>query len=411
MNYSLGNMLSRGGALNPDGLSLDLAFALDKTLTARKGPTPTFTRGSTGTFIGSNGLIQSAAINEPRFDHDPVTGICRGLLIEEGGRTNLAQHSQDFSQAFYGKTGVSIASVAGTSPSGGTTIQKIVEDTSTGGHGLEWALSPSGTFTLSVFVKASERQWIRLTAASINSWFDLQNGVVGTIGAGHTASITNFGNGWYRCAVTFTTTVASSVLIRIATGNNNITYTGDGTSGIFLWGAQLEPGSFPTSYIPTTTTALTRSADVCSITGADFTSFYNQSEGTVFVSGAVSSNNSLPVPFQSSDGTNANRVRIGMTNVANEAVRPFISAGSVGTYSSFFGTSAINVNRKIATAYQNDDAISAFNGTLGLQDTTVTVPTVTNIATIGLTYNGHIARIQYFRKRLPNAKLQSLTTA
>ena len=86
-------MLKGGGALNPDGLALDLAFALDKTLTARKGPTPTFTRGSTGTFVGSNGLIQSAAINVPRFDYDPVTGICKGILIEDT-RTNLVFPSE-----------------------------------------------------------------------------------------------------------------------------------------------------------------------------------------------------------------------------------------------------------------------------------------------------------------------------
>jgi len=115
MQYVLGNMLN-GGGINPDGLSLDLQFAADKTMTPRKGPRPDFTRGSTGTFVGSNGLIQTAAVNAARFDHDPVTLASRGLLIEES-RTNLYERSAEFNDSFWTKTRSSISSNAPTSPS------------------------------------------------------------------------------------------------------------------------------------------------------------------------------------------------------------------------------------------------------------------------------------------------------
>jgi len=92
MDFSLSSSLVGSAVSNPDKLALDLQFAADKTLTARKGPTPAFTRGSSGRFVGSNGLIQSAGNNVARFDHDPVTLACKGLLIEES-RTNVALYS------------------------------------------------------------------------------------------------------------------------------------------------------------------------------------------------------------------------------------------------------------------------------------------------------------------------------
>ena len=335
MNYSLGNMLSRGGALNPDGLSLDLQFATDKTLTARKGPTPTFTRASTATFVGSNGLIQSATINTPRFDHDPVTLACKGLLIEES-RTNVLLNSD----------------------------------------------------TLST-------QTVTVTAAARTLSF-YGTGTVVLSGA-HIATVTGTGAYPTRTTLTFTPTAGSLTL----------TVTGSVTQ------AQLELGSFPTSYIPTTTASVVRSADVCSITGSDFTSFYNQSEGTIVGSGLTNqpTTNAGAELFRSNDGTNNNRIQLGMTNFPAQAIRPFIVASGTVTYSSTQGTATVGVERKIGTAYKTNDVISAFNGTLGTLDTTVTLPTNCNqVALFAGLGAGTISSLRYFKKRLANAKLQSLTT-
>jgi len=409
MNYSLGNMLSRGGALNPDGLALDLQFAADKTLTARRGPTPTFTRASTATFVGSNGLIQSAAINQARFDHNPTTLASRGLLIEES-RTNERTYSEDFSQATYGKTGVTISSVSDTSPSGGATIQKLLEDTSTGAHGFDFLNAQTGTQTFSIFLKAAGRQWGRLTANSVVTWFNLQNGVIGTVGVGHTALITNFGNGWYRCSVSFNAALSNTIQIRAATGDTNLTYTGDGASGIFAWGAQLEAGSFPTSYIPTTTASVVRSADVCSITGSNFTGFWNPSEGTLFASGVTRG-----YLVMASSGANSNQIAI-FRNPSPLYMRFDVASGGAYTAQIISATIADGSFNKTAGSYATNDARAAFNGTLGTADITVTVPsnlTTLNIGSQSLgsaPHNGHIAAIRYYKKRLPNAKLQSLTT-
>jgi hypothetical protein len=331
MNYSLGNMLSRGGALNPDGLALDLQFAADKTLTARKGPTPTFTRASTATFVGSDGLIQSAAINAPRFDHDPVTLACKGLLIEES-RTNVLIQSD----------------------------------------------------TLAT-------QTITVTAAARTLSF-YGTGTVVLSGA-HIATVTGTGAYPTRTTLTFTPTAGSLILTVIGSVRQ----------------AQLEAGSFPTSYIPTTTTALTRSADVCSYSSVS--SFYNSNEGTLV--GQLNLYN--PAPSIASElfrfGSGNDRVQLGVTNETGFAIRPFIVSGGVVNYSNNQGTSTVGTSRKTAIAFAANNAISCFNGTLGTQDTSVIMPAGITTAVIGASsFTGHIAAIRYYKKRLPNAKLQSLTT-
>jgi len=335
MNYSLGNTLSRGGSLNADGLSLDFQFATDKTLTARKGPTPTFTRASTATFVGSDGLIQSAAINQARFDHDPVTLASKGLLMEES-RTNL--------------------------------------------------VFPSATLT-------TQTRTVTAVAHTLSFY---GTGTVVLSGT-HAATVTGTGAYPTRTTLTFTPTAGSLIM----------TVTGSVTE------AQLEAGAFATSYIPTTTASVARSVDICSISGTDFTGFYNQSEGTIVGSG--STNQPILVSstelFKAFDGTNNNRVQVGMTNSPTEAVRPFIVASGTLTYSNKHGTATVGVERKVGMVYKTNDTISAFNGTLGTLDTTVTLPTNCNTATLFSGFGGGtISSLRYFKKRLSDAKLQTLTT-
>ena len=410
-------MLNGAGGLNPDGLALDLQFAADKTLTARKGPTPVFTRGSTGTFVGSDGLIQSAAINTPRFDHTSA-GVCRGLLIEES-RTNLLQRSEDFNDAYWTKTGSSISSDSTTSPSGSVDADKIVEDTSNGAHGF--SVNPTITsgiaYTLSFYAKAGERSWVRATVTNsgVSTFFDLANGVLGNVGAGVTASIQDVGNGWYRCIATMTSaSTAGNVNIRIQTANGQTTYTGDDASGAFFWGAQLEAGSFPTSYIPTTTGALARSADVCSITGGDFNNFYNQSEGS------FACNYSIPAGFT------GNRYAASIEDTVGGTQNGFIfrntnSASSFiagGGYVSTIGATTTTVDKHILAYSGLSEFVYVKNSVVGTTTGSGTrdpsLPIRMSIGSLeganAFTLCGHIAAIRYYRKRLPNSKLVALTT-
>jgi hypothetical protein len=244
----------------------------------------THTRASAGTYVGSDGLIKTATTNEARFDHDPVTGESLGLLVEES-RTNLLLQSEDFSTTWTA-TRASVSTNAIIAPNGAITADKLIEDNSLNNTHL--VVSASGATTVaglqyvySVFAKAAERSWILLSPGGAwgYAWFDVLNGVVGSVvdgGSSPTASIQPVGNGWFRCSIGVTAVDAKGYQILLATGNNVVTYTGDGTSGIYLWGAQLEAGSFPTSYIPTTSSTVTRAADVLTdtSTGANIRTLY-----------------------------------------------------------------------------------------------------------------------------------------
>jgi hypothetical protein len=436
MNYSLGNMLSRGGALNPDGLALDLQFAADKTLTARRGPTPTFTRASTATFVGSNGLIQTAAINTPRFDHDPVTLASRGLLIEEA-RTNLSLYSEAL-VLNTGWTGLLTSTVSGTGPNGGTAyelaesasnaLQTLANTGGTGGTGAT-SITSGVTYTGSIFLKkiSGSVDWVQITLASAGFGFsqyvniNLSNGSIGN-SSGGTARIEAHANGWYRVSwtVAANATTASSLNVIIAgIQNTNGTtrtpqYTGSASNRFLAAMCQFELGSFPTSYIPTTTASVVRSADVCSITGSDFSGFYNQSEGTIFTKTSTFNTNNLSIRRIAtfSDGTNNNRVGVTF-NTGNPVSFVVFSQTAVSALISI--NASIFSPVLIAACYKLDDFAMSVSGSavstdnLGALSVGVSKLDIGNQNGADFT-SGHIEFIRYYKKRLPNAKLQSLTT-
>ena len=424
-------MLNGGGGLNPDGLSLDLQFAADKTLTARKGPTPVFTRLSTGTFVGSNGLIQSAAINTPRFDHDPVTLACRGLLIEES-RTNLTVRSDDFGAGEWNQAAqrnLTVTANNTASPSGATDADLLTVGATTTTYQVVQALPATGNitsgtaYTVSCFFKAKEVTRVSIHAGNqvtfpADAIFDL-TGVGSIIGTPTgTASIQQYPNGWYRCIITATAGATSNTSFRISpVSGTSRNYPGNSVDSFWAWGAQAEAGSFPTSYIPTTTGSVVRSADVCSISGANFTSFYNQSEGTLFanvfglMTDVLGGNRGFAVI---ADGTYNNS--IGIYKTANAA---FIKAeGTTGNVAQFVLNNAYAqfTQYKVALGVKTNDTNAAFNGSLKTTDTSVTLPSTMNrlefrdaTAAAGGQPSCHLAALRYYRKRLPDAKLQALT--
>ena len=414
MKYALGNMLNGAGGLSSDGLAIDLQFAADKTLTARKGPTPVFTRASTATFVGSNGLIQSSAINAARFDHDPVTLTCRGLLIEEA-RTNLHLRSDDLSVSPWTRTGSNITVNSGVSPDGLTTADLIYEDTAISSHSISAFIGGTtvgATYTHSIYLKAAGRNIVALGDwGGLLSEFNLSTGQV-IAGGNGLPQIQNVGNGWYRCSVTGASTaigVTPGFRLRSVSGINS--YLGDGVSGVLAWGAQFEAGAFPTSYITTTTASVVRSADVCSITGSAFTGFYNQAEGTVLI-GHPFRNNSLARSFYIGDGTNStNTLELfsGSPGIGSNAF-----SGGAQQYGQFV-FAANNSMAKASLAVAPSNAMLAVNGTLaasggGLMPVGPNQLIIGNRPDGGRNINGHIPFFRYYRKRLANAKLQAITT-
>ena len=425
MDFSLSSSLVGNAVLSADNLALDLQFALDKTLTARKGPTPVFTRGSTGRFVGSNGLIQSAAINAPRFDHDPVTGVCKGLLMEEA-RTNNA--SQSGAMNLWGGAGGSKRSVSSVlSPdgavfatlgsSGGPSFGGIVA------RSLTTLASVVGTqYTASCFVKKDNYRYVSIDYGPIRPsgtalpFFDLDTLVFNANGSATTATVVSYPNGWYRLSISGAALAANSSTLDV----NLVASNGQGGgvigtgNNILIWGAQLETGAFVTSYIPTGTTTLTRSADVCSITGSDFSGFYNQPEGTFVTSSSRTSTNSNAFIGHYSDNSFNNGFDVrypsftqvsALMNVANSNQVPAMVVNI---------TSGSTV--KQAFSYKLNDCGYSVNGAATITDTSALIPTATRMV-IGnaavpsqtLYLNGTISSMRYFKKRLANAKLQTLT--
>jgi len=401
---------------------LDLRFALQKTL----DPRVTFTRASTGTFVGSNGLIATAATDAPRFDHNPTTGESLGLLVEEA-RTNLALWSEDLSNAVWSVNFTSVTTNAVTAPDGGLTADFVKEDSSSFEHNrFQNASVTAGTvYTISAYAKAGGRTKFILRTAiaggNINCGFDLTSGTVTRQPSGFTCSIQRLPNGWYRCSATCTASVTASryfalqLAIADPVDDAQPSYQGDNTSGLFLWGAQLEAGAFPTSYISTTTATVTRAADVASITGSNFSSFYNQTEGTVFADVTASPNTFTSYAAISNGTTSQNSTYFdndtgiirSVTFSASTAVS-VLGLGSIGT---------VGTGNKLISAYKANDFAAARNGGTVQTDTSGAVPVSVTQLDIGRNPNaasaaylsGTIKRLTYWPVRLADPTLQAIT--
>jgi hypothetical protein len=234
-----------------------------------------------GEYIPTTSTINSA----PRFDHNPTTGESLGLLVEEQ-RTNLILQSENLSTTWTNVNTSEAINVA-TAPDGTTTADKLITNNGVAGVSsyITQTVAKSAaatTYTYSVFAKTGDTgtgtvQLLAVdTASGANRASSIFSTVSGTIvnaasvnGTFTNASsiITPLADGWYRCSLTFTTGTETSINLRLY---SRLPTTGNGSSGLLLWGVQVEAGSFATSYIPTTTAAVTRAADVASITGSNF---------------------------------------------------------------------------------------------------------------------------------------------
>jgi hypothetical protein len=381
-----------------------------------------------GEYIPTTGTINSA----PRFDHNPTTGESLGLLVEEQ-RTNLQLRSEEFNE-----TAVWVQNAVGTvtansiaAPNGQVTADTLAEDTTTAGHGyLDASASVvSGTtYTFSVYLKAGTATIAQLTGratsfGAANNWanYDLVNGVVGAKGSTTTASIQSVGNGWYRCVATCAATSTTTGGFAISFVDNDInagrfpSYTAT-NKNLYAWGAQLEAGSFPTSYIPTTTATVTRSADVASISGSNFSGWYRADEGTLYAEGSVPVGVSSARALASiSDGTNNERIIIGQNGTT--ATSGLVVDDNVVQVTGFNGgtnTFPPGERRKLALAYKIDDfGFTTVPGTTTAQDSSGTVPTVDRLQignAPGRTEpNQPIQRLVFWPRRLGNEVLQGIT--
>jgi hypothetical protein len=391
----------------------------------------TFTsRASTATYIGSDGLVKTAAINTARYNYNPMNLKLAPKLLLEPAATNLLTYSEQFDNAAWIKNNATVTANAATAPDGTTTADKVFENTASSTHYLVANLSgltASAYYTYSVYVKAGER-----TRFDLGSWdgtlgidciFNLSTGTVDITGSGSIPSIINAGNGWYRCSVTrpiASTTLQVIIYTDSATsgaGANN--YIGNGTSGIYVWGAQLEVGTTATSYIPTTSSQVTRSADVSS--SGQYTrladsaemltsTWFNKDEGS-FLTALSNVSNPAGSIVMVDKGLNSwgGRIQMSMnssltvvqTNIVNDAGGVDVQLGNTGL--------------KTVFAYKTNDCANSANGSITATDSSATLPTSLTKMHIGKSpasnyiLDGTLAKLAYYPKRLSNAELQSLT--
>ena len=420
--------------------TLDLNFARTKTL----DPRITFTRASGGSYVGADGLIKYAGVNEARFDHDPVTGESLGLLIEEA-RTNLLSWSETFTFGPWFYTSSSSINLNSTiSPSGGNNSAKWVFDDQTAQRilGFNRTVSTNTNHTFSIFLKSAGLNYISIYYGKSGSPFtrigirvNLTNGTFTNTNIGNPTSVSirkvdDYGNGWYRVQIggIFDTTSTDGYVELRTRDNANTTevITGDGVFGYHIWGAQLEQGSFPTSYIPTQGSTRTRAADNVSITGKNFSSWHKQNEGTVYtdikVNGVQTGRfDRLWVLTNSNLNADGNGVYISGVSGPGGRYDVISTINNISQYSGSLLNSNITATNtprlKSAFGFNIGDSNISYNGRFA-NNTGVTITDFADYDRLLIgqphRFQGYscmtVSQLTYYPKRLPNQQLQSLTS-
>jgi hypothetical protein len=357
--------------------------------------------------------------NIPRVEYD-ADGNRLGLLVEES-RTNLVTDSA-------GASSDDLTANSSQTPNQSNSLTGLddaflVQATATGTNyrGQTSSVTLGTSYTSSRFLKAGTTNFAQLSMGSsgfgsdVYANFDLSNGTVATE-SNCDASLTNMGGGWYRCSITKAATATTSgtspnYLTPVASGTSTVRTATSGDN-VYQFGAQTEAGSFPTSYIKTTGSTATRSADVASIPVADFG--FNADEMTLFVGFQSNGSDGADYPNAVSmwgDSASNKAIRIGLnqsntlqsvvSNTSNQAVL------NHGSYT-------VNTDSKVALAVKENDFASSASGASAVTDSAGTVPVLDELIIggwgTGQYINGHIKSIKYYPRRLTNAQLQDLTS-
>ena len=378
--------------------------------------------------LGSSGTLVAIPADEPAFEFNP-DGSYKGLLVEPAA-TNLCIQSEDISTSWNPIT-ATITTNATTAPDGNATADKLNDDggggTATGVSVVQENITVSANtkYTASVFLKADQLSFASVEAQNYDGgtdgrqFFGLSGaGSLGTASNLNDSSITAYPNGWYRCTITWTQGAAdTSVDIRIYVANSisDRTVDRDGTSSIFVWGAQVETGPIATSYIPTTTASVTRVKDQIALESAS--SLIGQTEGTIYIEVdwrlATGTTQNL---LNLNDGTGSNRFFIQKTT-ANFLIM-FAQANSVVLTSQGVDSSGFSGIQKIAFAYADSDFELYRNGSSISSDTSGSLAALATLTDIDLGQNRdasaqanmHIRAFALYPKRLSDAEAQALTT-
>jgi len=413
----MGNTLKLGNGKWATGKDTVLAF---NDLNNNFKPLPfSFSRASSATVVNQQGLIETVASGVPRIDFTDANGA----LLLESQRTNTITYSNDFSNgwAYFDSSTVANELI---SPSGALDASKFIEGSGSSIKriiNLSQSIVSGNNYTFSIFAKKGERDFITLTnstgAIDVTTTFDLTNGTV-TSGSGSIESLTN---GWFRCSRSFTAaaTVTSNYIAQAFINNGSgISYTGDGTSGIYIYGAQIEQGSYATSYIPTQGSAVTVVKDACNNAGND--QVFNSAEGVLYaeIKGFISQDTTDPNRYITiTNGTSNERVALLLGGNTNQ-LRAIIYS-STQSINLSFTTSLTDVKQynKLAVKYKSGDYAFFLNGVkIGGSIITNAFPanTLTKLSfDIGdgtQQFRGYAKGVIVYNTALTDAELATLTT-
>lgn len=382
----------------------------------------TFTSSTTGTYFDSNGVLQTAAINEPRFDHNPLTGEKLGLLVE-GQRTNLQKYSDGsggFSSGNY--LGVTATKIRTETRRGiqGTVINVFGTSTGTGGFLLptcnssDIAATNGQTYAVSCFSEVIENRGANIPPLKLG--VRTLNGT-SQIDFDRPSRDLELEVGFGRRSGTMTTDQAATTGVQTGI---EVSFGSGQTFDFDIWvgGIQIELADFPSSYIPTAGSAVTRTADMVSNSSSNtvkFADWYNQSEGTVLARAkGIGGDSSYPRLIEASDGTGGNRLTINLDISTRNVSFGIFNGGALqaSRTSLISGLSAFSAG----TAYKTNDFAFSINGDGPTTDTSVTPPTVTKL-NVGADYTGsssiyygYIHELRYYNKRISNTELQRITS-
>lgn len=385
----------------------------------------TFTRSGNATRVNSEGLIELVSSNVPRLNYPLIDGVVQGCpsLLLEPQRTNLVTYSEDFSNSYWVKTGLLAPTSGFISPDGTANASKLVENTSSGNHfisrGVVASLGSAANYALSFYIKKGEKTKVQSSIGNSGNYFvnfDLEDVTATILGANvQKATITEINNDWFYCTILSEIQIGITPSARFYLVDDSFSnsYLGDGVSGLYIWGAQLEAASYPTSYIPTSGTTATRSAETCNNAG-DVNTF-NDSEGVLFAEISALVNGDTTKQISLSDGTLNNRIVFGYPSAGGSIYFEIRNAGTAIAFVSVPVSNVVEIS-KIAVKYKNDDFALWINGIEVATDNSGTLPVGFNRlafdngnATGGQFY-GNTKQIQYFNTALTDQELINLTT-
>jgi hypothetical protein len=303
------------------------------------------TRATTATRVNSSGVIENVATGIPRLDYTDGTAS----LLLEPQRTNLSLYSENYENIYFLKTNALISSNAINSPNNTLSADKLYENTSTGAHGGDVCkvnnISTIANYTTSFYIKKGEKTsfqlWTRGASSNNRCVWNVDLNLktltfVNNLGnfVRVSESIKELTNDWFLITTTITPFTGETNLSSIVWFNATASYTGDGISGLYIWGGQIELGSYATSYIPTTTSTVTRNLDDITKTGVS-TDILNPSEGTFYVEISALENDLTLRKISLSDGTDFNQIAIQYSNSSNVIRLDTYGQTGVGTFANY----------------------------------------------------------------------------